>query len=500
MKNIFFVIFLTLFIYPVNSQISSSYIENELIIWLEKGVNAEEFAARSSQGIVPKRLLSKRLNIWLFEFTESTAQRKERMNNLSLNNQVKYVQNNHYVTPRAIIPNDTYYSQQWASAKIGLPDAWEFTAGGMSADSDSIVVAVIDDGFSLNHEDLSFWKNTNEIPNNNIDDDRNGYVDDYDGWNAYNSTGIIPDSLHGTHVAGIVGAIGNNSKGVCGVNWNVGILPVAGSSDNEAIVVAAYSYVFEMRSSYNETSGQKGSFIVSTNSSFGVEEGNPADFPIWCAMYDTLGSVGILNCVATANKNWNIDSVGDVPSACSNDFLIAVTNTTSSDNKYPDAGYGVINIDLGAPGTDIYSTRPNNTYGNLTGTSMAAPQVTGVIALMYANMPQSSIRAYKNNPASFALLVRQLLLDGADKIAPLDGLVNSGRLNAYNAVQKAQCTVNFTDKIVTADTTVISCGDINVQNVTVNSGKLTLKAAGKVNIISGFKVQLGAKLEIIEIK
>lgn len=110
MKNIFFVIFLTLFIYPVNSQISSSYIENELIIWLEKGVNAEEFAARSSQGIVPKRLLSKRLNIWLFEFTESTAQRKERMNNLSLNNQVKYVQNNHYVTPRAIIPNDTYYS------------------------------------------------------------------------------------------------------------------------------------------------------------------------------------------------------------------------------------------------------------------------------------------------------------------------------------------------------------------------------------------------------
>ncbi|MDR0614231.1 MAG: S8 family serine peptidase [Dysgonamonadaceae bacterium] len=501
MRNIFFVIFLTLFIYPVNAQISSSYIENELIIWLEKGVNAEEFAARSSQGTVPKRLLSKRLNIWLFEFAENTAQREEKMNNLSLNNQVRYVQNNHYVTPRARTPNDTCYSQQWAPAKIGLPDAWGFTTGGMSADGDSIVVAVIDDGFSLNHEDLSFWKNTHEIPNNGIDDDKNGYVDDYDGWNAYDNNGNIPtDSLHGTHVTGIVGAIGNNRKGVCGVNWKVGILPVAGSSKDEATVVAAYSYVFEMRALYNETNGEKGAFIVSTNSSFGVDSGNPSEFPIWCAMYDTLGSVGILNCAATANGNWNVDQVGDVPCSCSGNFLIAVTNTTSSDEKYADAGYGVINIDLGAPGTEIYSTYPKNSYAYETGTSMATPQVAGAIALMYANMPQSSIRAYKNNPASFALLVRQLLLDGADKIAPLDGLVNSGRLNAYNAVQKAQCTVNFTNQTVAADTTVISCGNINVRNVTVNSGKLTLKAAGKVNIISGFQVKPGAKLEIIEIK
>jgi hypothetical protein len=240
MKNIFFVIFFTLFIYPVNAQISSPYVENELIIWLETGVNAEEFAVSSSQGIVPKCLLSKRLNIWLFELEESTAQREERINNLSLNNQVKHVQNNHYITRRSITPNDTFYSQQWAPAKIGLPDAWEFTTGGKSADGDSIVVAVIDDGFSLNHEDISFWKNTGEIPNNGIDDDDNGYVDDYDGWNAYNNTGNIETDIHGTHVAGIVGAIGNNNKGVCGVNWKVGILPVLGSDSVESTVVKAY--------------------------------------------------------------------------------------------------------------------------------------------------------------------------------------------------------------------------------------------------------------------
>ena len=496
MKNIFFAVFLTLFIYPVNSQTSSSYIENELIIWLETGVNAEEFAVSSSQGIIPKRLLSKRLNIWLFEFAEGLAQRGERMNNLSLNNNVKYVQNNHDVTLRSITPNDTYYSQQWAPAKIGLPDAWEFTTGGTSTDGDDIVVAIIDGGFYLNHEDLSFWKNTNEIPNNGIDDDNNGYVDDYDGWNAYNSTGNIPNNSHGTHVAGIVGAIGNNNKGVCGVNWNVGILPVAGSSGNEATVVEAYSYVLEMRTLYNETNGQKGAFIVSTNSSFGVDMGNPANFPIWCAMHDELGSVGILNCAATANANWDIDQVGDVPTACPSDFLIAVTNATSSDNKYTNAGYGVINIDIGAPGTTIYSTLPNNAYGNLTGTSMATPQVAGAIALMYANMPQSSIQAYKNNPASFSLLVRQLLFDGADKIASLDGLVNSGRLNAYNAVQKAQCTVYFTNQTVTANTTITGC-NIYVQNVTVTGGaKLILDAAGEVNIISDFEVVLGSELEI----
>jgi hypothetical protein len=96
-------------------------------------------------------------------------------------------------------------------------------------------------------------------------------------------------------------------------------------------------------------------------------------------------------------------------------------------------------------------------------------------------------------------LVRQLLLDGADKIAPLNGLVNSGRLNAYNAVQKAQCTVNFTNQTVTVNTTVTSCGDINVQNVTVTNGaKLTLDAAGEVNIISNFEVELGSKFEIIK--
>src|SRR5690606_9496705 len=144
-------------------------------------------------------------------------------------------------------------------------------------------------------------KNTDETPNNGIDDDNNGYVDDYDGWNAYNSTGNIPSANHGTHVAGIAGAIGNNEIGISGVNWNVKTMPIAGSSGNEATVVEAYAYALEMRARYNETDGDEGAFIVVTNTSFGVDMGDPTNFPIWCSMYDELGEVGILSCAATAN-------------------------------------------------------------------------------------------------------------------------------------------------------------------------------------------------------
>ena len=213
-------------------------------------------------------------------------------------------------------------------------------------------------------------------------------------------------------------------------------MPIGGSSSNESIVVEAYSYVLEMRARYNETDGEEGAFIVATNSSFGVDYGNPDDYPIWCSMYDEMGNVGILSCGAGPNMNVNVDVVGDVPSACPGNYLIGITNTTSSDEKYGNAGYGVNNIDIGAPGTSIYSTLPNNNYGNMTGTSMATPQVSGTIALMYAALPEEMMIACKNDPANFCLSVRHHLLNGADHLPSLDGLVASGRrLNAYGAIE-----------------------------------------------------------------
>ena len=417
---------------------SSTYVENEFIIWLEQNVDAPTFAANSNAGIMPKRQLSERLNIWLFEITDSKEAREDKMLRLTKNADVRVIQNNHTnIVLRESIPNDPYYSQQWAPAIMSLPQAWEeFTTGGVTATGDTIVVAVIDGGADWGHEDLNCWINFDEIPNNGIDDDGNGYIDDFHGWNAYNHNGYVSSNHHGTHVSGIIGAVGNNGIGVCGVNWNVKVMPICGSSGNESIVVEAYSYALEMRARYNETNGEEGAFIVATNSSFGVDYGNPDDYPIWCSMYDEMGNVGILSCGAGPNMNVNVDVVGDVPSACPGDYLIGITNTTSQDVKYGSAGYGIENIDIGAPGTSIYSTTPNNGYGNSTGTSMATPQVSGTIALMYAAMPEEMMQVCKSDPANFCLSVRQSLFNGADHLPSLDGLVAAGRrLNAYGAIE-----------------------------------------------------------------
>lgn len=425
---------------PQQSQESTTYVENEFIIWLEQDVDASDFAAKSNTGIMPKRQLSKRLNIWLFEINDNKELREDKMRRLNANADVRVIQNNHTnITLREAIPDDPFFDQQWAPAIMNLPQAWEeFTTGGVTATGDTIVVAVIDGGADWTHEDLNCWENAHEIPNNGIDDDGNGYIDDFHGWNAYNHNGYVGSNNHGTHVSGIIGAVGNNGKGVCGVNWNVKVMPIGGSSGEESIVVEAYAYALEMRARYNETDGEEGAFIVATNSSFGVDYGDPDDYPIWCSMYDEMGAVGILSCGAGPNLNVNVDMVGDVPSTCPGDYLIGITNTTLDDVKYTGAGYGINNIDIGAPGTAIYSTIPNNNYGNMTGTSMATPQVTGTIALMYAALPEEMMQLCKSDPAYFSLIMRYHLFNGADHLPSLDGLVNSGRrLNAYGAIESA---------------------------------------------------------------
>ena len=486
MNKIICIVIATLFMHSVYADDSPSYVENELIIWLEHGVAAKEFAINSSQKILPKSVLSESLNIWLFEFTDeieqrSIREREARMRHLASNINVKYVQNNHTNITLRRLPNDTHYGLQWAPAIIQLPIAWDIATGGFTTVGDRIVVAVIDDGFDLTHNDLSF---------------RNG-------WNAINQTGNIPSARHGTHVSGIIGAIGNNGRGISGVNWNVAILPVIAYNNNntisEAVVVRAYSYVRDRRVLYNQTNGQSGDFIVATNSSFGIDRANSNNYPIWCAMYNELGQVGILNVAATANGNWNVDQVGDMPTTCSSPYLISVTNTNSADVKStsPAAAFGINNIDIGAPGTSIYSTVPNN-YDYISGTSMAAPQVAGVIALMYAAMSQSMIQAYKSNPANIALLVKQHLLDGADRIPSLNGLVaSSRRLNASEAVKKvADCpsiTLMSTQPPPPQMTRRVECREIIIQNATVPSGRrLELKATDRVVINPGFTVESGA--------
>ncbi len=457
MKKAFLYLVLILFIPVLISQKpprngDKPYVEGQIMIKLRSDLPQSQqqmlqdvIADFQSVDLAPVEKLSDRLNIFLLNFNPDLIEDQRLLENIKANPYVEMAQFNHFVQMRETIPNDTYFPLQWnmhntgqtggiVGADIHGPEGWDLGTSGVTATGDTIIIGIDDDGFDLDHEDLSFWKNYHEIPNNGIDDDSNGYVDDYDGWNAWSNNGNIIEKDHGTHVTGIAAAHGNNGKGVTGVNWKVKVMPVVGSATVESIVVAGYAYILEMRSQYNETNGEKGAFVVSTNASFGVNNGDPQDFPIWGAMYDSLGMRGILSAAATANANWNVDEVGDIPTAFTSDYLISVTNTDQNDAKNAFAAYGPVSIDLGAPGTNIYSTRQTNAYGYKTGTSMASPHVAGAVAYMFSVANADFMTAYHNDPAGMALVVKQYLLNGTDTVASLEGMtVTGGRLNIYKA-------------------------------------------------------------------
>ena len=400
-------------------------------------------------------------NIWLLSFDNQFISDNDALYMLQRDKAVTLAQFDYPVESRATAPNDPSYNQQWGlkntgqsggtvGADVDAELAWDITTGGTTAQGDVIVVAVIDGGFQNNHPDLvdNYWVNTAEIAGNGIDDDGNGYIDNRNGWNAYNNNGNIPSDQHGTHVSGIIGARGNNSAGVSGVNWNVKIMRLAGSSGTTSTVVNAYGYAAKQRKIYNQTNGAQGAFVVATNSSFGIDGANAANFPIWCAFYDTLGVLGIISAGAGPNNNTNIDVAGDIPTTCPSQYMVAVTNTTRTDAKATQAGYGLINMDLGAPGSSIYSTVTGSSYQNLSGTSMATPHVAGAIGLYYAAACSDFITAYKANPAAMALQMRTFLLTGVDSISSMSTTTASkGRLNLYKGIQRVQawCAVGVPD-------------------------------------------------------
>ena len=295
----------------------------------------------------------------------------------------------------------------------------------------------------LNHTDLALnlWINHNEIPGNSIDDDNNGYVDDINGWDAYSSDGSVPSDGHGTHVAGIIGADGNNGSMVAGVNWEVKLMAIAGSSGNTSTVLEAYGYALDQRAIYDSTNGALGAFVVATNSSFGIDNADcsSGSYALWNDMYDAMGEYGILSAAATMNSNSNVDNTGDVPTGCASDHMIAVTNTTRNDTKNSGAAYGATTIDLGAPGTSVLSTYSSGGTQTLTGTSMAAPQVAGAVGLMHAAMSAGFANYFKNNGAEGGVLIKQMILDGTDPLTSLAGItVSGGRLNIYNTAVLVQ--------------------------------------------------------------
>ncbi|HLN52258.1 MAG TPA: S8 family serine peptidase [Lentimicrobium sp.] len=482
------IVFCSLF-FQSPAQSDENKISGELLVMFKNDLNPLSNTLLKSDleanGITVDHKLGKSLNIWLLRFSETEVDPHAVLKLLKLHPDVQLAQFNHPVTEREIIPNDPSFNMQWAfkntgqssgvpGADIHVTEAWELTTSGVTALGDTIVVAVIDGGVDLNHSDLNLKKNYNEIPVNGIDDDGNGYIDDFNGWNAYNGSGNMVTHDHGTHVIGIVAAKTNNALGVAGVSFNAKVLPVAGSSTTESTVVTAYDYVFTMRKLYNETNGQTGEYIVASNSSFGVDGGDPEDYPLWGAMYDSMGMVGIINVASTANRYWDVDIQGDIPTAMQNESLISVTNTTNMDMLNTQAAWGATSIDLGAPGTSIYSTRQGNTYGTKTGTSMSSPMVSGSIALMYAVTDPEKLMEYKLLPSLAVSRFKRYIISTVDTIPTLIGkTVSGGRLNTLDAVTMAANPpvlaanpgqLSITLKPNTRDTLVIQISSTTTEN------------------------------------
>jgi Subtilase family/Secretion system C-terminal sorting domain len=352
---------------------------------------------------------------------------------------------------RELEPNDANWSEQANLRLIGMPQAWEETTGGLTPAGDTIVVAVLEHGMQPTHPDLlpNMWRNWREIPSNNIDDDGNGYIDDYTGYNPRTArdAGTGTGSSHGTSVHGIIGARGDNAKGVAGINWTIKMIPIL-QCILESEIISGYYYAAEQRRAYNESNGQRGAFVVATNASFGIDNAFAADHPLWCAVYDSLGHLGVLNVASTSNEDVDVDLVGDMPTTCTSEFLITVTNVeATTGRKIESAGYGTTSIDLGAPGQGSFSTRnatvtaPGDTtrYGAFGGTSAACPHVTGTVGLLYSLQCDGFVADAKSNPMRCVRRVRDAILYNTQREATLkDKCTTAGRLNVAYIVRDVE--------------------------------------------------------------
>lgn len=454
---------LSLFILLLSTvSIAQRHVRNELLVQLKPNVQPEQVAdfANELLGITAqlsvKQCIYDRFGIWLFSYDEEAFSSRDMIYSLKQFSGIQNVQVNHIIEER-IVPNDPFFSQQWHHQQANDHDidselAWDITTGGQTTLGDEIVVCVVEiGGAQWDTPDIldNHWMNIHEIPSNGIDDDDNGFVDDYHGWNIASQDDDLSAGSHGTRVCSMIGSTGNNETGVTGVNWDVKMMMVEIGSSTEAAAIAGYAYPLEMRRLYNLTQGQQGAYVVATNSSWGTDNGQPDDAPLWCAMYDSLGVHGVLSCGSTSNNNVNVDVFGDLPTACPSDYLISVARTNSNDVRNS-GGYGITSIDLAAPGDDVYLA--NNTgYATTTGTSFSSPCVAGGIALLYSAPCNSFAEGAETNPAGSALSMKSFILDGVDQTTQLqEELLSGGRFNVNNSLQlligacdEGQCMAPF---------------------------------------------------------
>lgn len=343
---------------------------------------------------------------------------------------VLYAEPNYIRHAAETVPDDPFFNLQWSlqntgqsvnwtrGADIKATDAWDISKG-----SEQVIIAFLDTGIDYNHPDLTgnIWLNIVEDPNNGMDDDGNGRIDDRMGWNfVSNSNDPKDDEGHGTHVAGITGAVGNNSTGIAGVIWNVKLMPLKILNDKGegtiADEIAAIDYAIA-----------KGAKII--NASFTGSDFSNFEFD----MINTANSAGVL--LVTAAGNGGDDSIGDdndlfpqYPAGYNLPNIVSVASTNQNDRRASFSNYGQKSVHVAAPGEDILSTFPLSLvisgYKYDSGTSMSAPIVSGLAGLLYSHYP---VFNYSQ--------IRGIILRYVDILPNLQGVIRTGgRINAYRSL------------------------------------------------------------------
>lgn len=331
---------------------------------------------------------------------------------------VRYAEFDPYLEPDAI-PNDPRFNEMWglhntgqsgglADADVDAVEAWDRVAG-----APTIVVAVTDDGVDYNHPDLApvMWSNTDEIGGNGIDDDANGFIDDVRGWDfSDNDSNPIPAGTdsHGTHCAGTVGAVHNNGIGVTGMGPNIRLMPLrmyGGAANFLSALANAIDYA-----------RLNGARVIST--SYNIDGYGQA--LVDAILRARSNDVAYVN--SAGNNSQNNPPRQAIRTVADNVIFVASTTRTDTISSFSNTG---TLVEIAAPGSDILSTLPNNSYGLNSGTSMATPHVAGALGVVRSMRPTLTARQ-----------ALDVLISTADRVSTITGPVNGGRLNLNNALEE----------------------------------------------------------------